>query len=133
MLPCRIGSHSLEAEIESLSGSEYLEVFHNTIKGSPYIDLNLETTVQNTCIKAIQAGIIKSAHDCSDGGLAIALAESCIAGGMGLVCDQEIRGRWDTALFGEMQSRIVLSLSPDKVESFQELALSMSILEVSEQ
>lgn len=120
-----IGSHSLEAEIESLSGSEYLEVIHNIIKGSPYIDLNLETVVQHTCIKAIQAGIIKSAHDCSDGGLAIALAESCIAGGIGLVCDQEIKGRWDTALFGEMQSRIVLSMSPDKVESFQELALSM--------
>ncbi len=120
-----IGSNTLEAGIGSLAGSEYLESIHNIIKGSPYIDLNLEANVQNTCIKAIQAGIIKSAHDCSDGGLAIALAESCIAGGMGLVCDQEIEGRWDTALFGEIQSRIVLSVSPDQIESFQELAMSM--------
>ena len=119
-----IGSNSLESGIESLSGSEYLEVIHNTIKGSPSIDLALETIVQDTCIKGIQAGIIKSAHDCSDGGLAVALAESCIAGNIGLVCDQGIKGRWDTALFGETQSRIVLSVSPDEIASFQELALS---------
>ena len=119
-----IGSTSLESGIESLSGSEYLEVIHNTIKGSPSIDLALETIVQDTCIKGIQAGIIKSAHDCSDGGLAVALAESCIAGNIGLVCDQGIKGRWDTALFGETQSRIVLSVSPDEIASFQELALS---------
>ena len=56
-----------------LGGSEYLEVMHNLVAGSPNLDLDLEKRVQETCLDMIRDGLIKSAHDCSLGGLAVAL------------------------------------------------------------
>ena len=52
----------------------------------PAIDIELESGVQRACRRAVREGVLRSAHDCSDGGLAVALAESCIAGGVGLNC-----------------------------------------------
>ena len=75
--------------------------------------------MQRACRRLATEGVIKSAHDCSDGGLAIALAESCIAGGLGVKCDAGTAlgtklaasgERWDAILFGEAQSRIIVSL-----------------------
>ena len=60
-----------------LDGSEYLELRHGLVRGKPAIDLDLEKRVQRCCLDAIRRGIIKSAHDCSEGGLAVALAEFC--------------------------------------------------------
>lgn len=97
----------------SLGSSEYLDLICNIVKGSPYLDLSLEKRAQRCCREAIKQGIINSAHDCSDGGLAVALAESCIAGSLGFTGDSLVsRGRLDVALFGEAQSRIVVSVFP---------------------
>ena len=106
-----------------LAGSEYLELKHSLVRGKPSIDLDLEKRLQACCLKAIRRGIISSAHDCSDGGLVIALAECCLAGGIGFIGqDWQFRGRIDAALFGELQSRIAVSVGPEKVKQLEELA-----------
>lgn len=97
-----------------LAGSEYLEVMHGLIAGKPFINLGLEKRVQRYCLSLIKEGIIKSAHDCSDGGLAIALAECCLAGDVGFRGGWGIQGRRDAALFGELQSRIIVSVAPTR-------------------
>ncbi|MBE0481836.1 MAG: phosphoribosylformylglycinamidine synthase subunit PurL [Dehalococcoidia bacterium] len=105
-----------------ISASEYLELVHGKVGGMPFIDLDLEKKVQQCCLEAIRAGIIRSAHDCSDGGLAVALAESCIAGGMGMRGKWKTNGRLDAELFGEEQSRIVVSVSPPSAKALRALA-----------
>jgi len=97
-----------------LAGSEYLEVIHELIAGRPFINLDLEKRVQRCCLSLIKEGIIKSAHDCSDGGLAVALAECCLAGDVGFKGGWVIQGRRDAALFGELPSRIIVSVAPTR-------------------
>ena len=114
------------ATVQDLAGSEYLQVMHGLTAGQPSIDLELERRVQEVCRQAIADGLIRSAHDCSDGGLAVALAESCILGCIGFrgVLDA---ARWDTTLFGEKQSRIVVSLDSADVPKLAELARSRGV------
>ena len=95
---------------ESLAGSEYLEIVHGLVAGQPRIDMEMEMAVQRACRRAVAGGLVSSAHDCSDGGLAVAVAESCIAGEIGFSGNLDESERWDAALFGEEQSRIVISL-----------------------
>ena len=112
----------------SLGSSEYLELVHGIIKGNPYIDLELEKRLQRCCLEAIRRGILNSVHDCSDGGLAVALAESCLANGLGFVShDWRIEGRLDAALFGEAQSRIVVSVAPKSAWKLERLAARWQI------
>jgi len=105
-----------------LGGSEYLATIHGEVLGAPpRCDLDLEKKVIDSLLQAIRAGAISSAHDCSDGGLAIALAECCIAD---LECQSgaeiDLSG-WGAipnrcVLFGETQGRIVVSSSaPERV------------------
>ena len=106
-----------------LGGSEYLELVHGLVRGLPSMDLDLEKRVQRCCLEAIQRGFIKSAHDCSDGGLAVAIAESCIAGSVGFRGQGwKMKGRVDETFFGEVQSRIVVSISPASVTKLERLA-----------
>ncbi len=108
---------------EGLGGSEYLELVHGLVKGAPAIDLDLEKRVQFCCLEAIRHGFIKSAHDCSEGGLAVAIAESCIVGNIGFKeTGWKVRGRLDKSFFGEIQSRIVVSVSPDSVAKLNRIA-----------
>ena len=67
-------------------------------------------------------GLVKSAHDCSHGGIAVTIAESAIIGGLGVTVPASLTGRWDACLFGESQSRIVVSVESAKVDGFLELA-----------
>ena len=106
--------HAIHGDPADLSASEYLHVVHGLTAGRPRIDLDLEVAVQRACRRLIREGIAESAHDCSDGGLAVALAESCIAGNVGFRVDFAVTGRWDATLFGERQSRIIVSLPPDR-------------------
>ena len=105
-----------------LGGSEYLEVMHDLVAGSPSLDLNLEKSVQETCLGLIRAGLVKSAHDCSLGGLAVALALCAIKGGKGFQGELEDDLRWDARLFGEPQSRIVVSLNPEVLDEVEKVA-----------
>jgi phosphoribosylformylglycinamidine synthase subunit PurL len=106
-----LGVDALRGDAADLAGSEYLKLFHDgLIAGRPKIDLGLEVQVQKLTLAAARAGLLASAHDSSRGGLAVALAESCLAGGRGLDArDVAIEGRLDAALFGEALSRIVVS------------------------
>jgi len=110
-----------------LGGSEYLKVIHGLVGGlPPALDLDLEARVQRACLRAIREGLIRSAHDISDGGLAVALAEACFGGpgGEGLVgaVIELAPGRLDGLLFGEEQSRIVISFDPTKASRLREVA-----------
>ena len=108
---------------EEIGGSEYLKVFHNLEKGlPPQIDLSLEKSVQEVCRESIKAGIISSAHDCADGGLAVTLAECCITGKKGAKVEINTKIRNDALLFGETQSRIVISLPEKNLDSLKEIA-----------
>jgi phosphoribosylformylglycinamidine synthase subunit PurL len=101
----------------TLGGSEYLAVVHQTVAGMPpVVDLELEKRVQQICRDGIQQGWVRSAHDCAEGGLAIALAESCISGDRGAdlrlpVPDDALR--WDHILFAEGGARIIVSVAAE--------------------
>ncbi|MCX5686675.1 MAG: phosphoribosylformylglycinamidine synthase subunit PurL [Candidatus Omnitrophica bacterium] len=101
-----------------LSGSEYLYLVHRIKKGNPQIDMKKEKAVQEACLEAIESGIVNSAHDCSEGGLAVALAESCISNKdrmLGAAIKLDGNTRKDAALFGEAPSRIVISINKNKL------------------
>ena len=116
---------------EELGGSEYLKLIHGLVKGTPpWIDLKLEEAVQNCCLEAIDRGILRSAHDISDGGLAVSLAECCIGGpdrplGVRIETHEMIRG--DALLFSESPSRIVVSLEEKNLARLQELAAELRV------
>ncbi len=134
----------------SLAASEYLAVIHQTIAGKPpVVDFALERRVQAACREGIHQGWVRSAHDCAEGGLAVALAECCISGKLGARCQvsgEQVSGvrcqvpenelvatstpetynlrpetylRWDESLFGEGGARILVSVSPDTVAAWE--------------
>jgi phosphoribosylformylglycinamidine (FGAM) synthase-like enzyme len=116
-----------------VGGSEYLAAEHGKEAGRPpTLDLALEKAVQETVRRAVQEGILSSAHDCSDGGLAVALAESCMmhdapAGGpaaawIGAAVRVPFPLRKDFVLFGEDASRIVVSLPASALPRLEALA-----------
>ncbi len=111
------------ADASALAGSDYLEAIKGIVAGRPKIDLALEKRVQRCCLSAIREGLIQSAHDCSEGGLAVALAECSIIGGIGFKGSlPKAQARVDAALFGEAPSRIVLSVKPTDAEKLEGLA-----------
>ncbi|HET7393189.1 MAG TPA: phosphoribosylformylglycinamidine synthase subunit PurL [Candidatus Binatia bacterium] len=116
---------------EELGGSEYLKFIHNTVKGTPpWIDLKLEQAVQSCCIEAIERGILHSAHDVSDGGLAVALAECCIGGPekpLGVRTEMREMIRADALLFSESQSRILVSMEEKDLSQLQEIASRFAV------
>jgi len=123
-----LGANRLTARASDLAGSEYLNTIHDLVKGRPRIDLTLERRVQALCRALIADGTAKSAHDCSDGGLAVALAECCIlgdssvggSGSIGFVASDGFKDsvptRWDAALFGEAASRVLISVAFEEVD-----------------
>ena len=103
-----------------LGGSEYLRTIHDITQGPiPHLNMELEIGVQELCLEAIKKGIIKSAHDLSDGGLAVNISESLVgsASGLGAKLNVVRKLRNDELLFGECQSLIVVTLEePDLYE-----------------
>jgi phosphoribosylformylglycinamidine synthase len=109
---------------EELGGTEYLATIHGVVAGRPpACDLNAERRAIDALLEAIAEGVVSSAHDCSDGGLAVALAECCIAdksAPMGANADLGSIGNLSSraAFFSETQARYVISSSaPERVES----------------
>jgi phosphoribosylformylglycinamidine synthase len=112
---------------DELGGSEYLKTIHGRKQGkAPALDLKLEKSVQKTALEAIDKGLAKSCHDCSEGGLAVALAECCISNPQNeLGCTVTLGKsgkRKDALLFGESQSRIIVSVAPKQAQKFLALA-----------
>ena len=122
-----LGASAVQGEAASLAGSEYLEVVHGLVAGQPAVDLSLEARVQRCCLRLIQEGILRSAHDCSEGGLAVTLAESAIQGGHGFRGSFNCHGRWDAALFGEAASRIVVSLAGSSMAALERVCREESV------
>ncbi len=113
---------------DDIGGSEYLSVVHGLTSGdAPYMDLDEELAVQKVCLAAIRAGLVHSAHDVSDGGLLIALAESSLHAQLGADIQLDASGRLDAQLFGEAQSRIVVSVTPDDLAELVRLATDSGV------
>ena len=108
---------------DELGGSEYLKVIHGLVAGdAPRIDLAREKALQDTLVAVAAAGLAKSAHDCAEGGLAVALAECAIAGRTGarVHLDEAIAAA--PLLFGEAQGRAVVSCAAADVDRLLALA-----------
>ncbi len=118
--------------LQGLGGSAYLQVVHGRKTGTPPpCDLPKMKRLHDALLAFIRSGWVKSAHDCSEGGLAVALAESCISQQIARetprligatidlnnpACGAELQARLDALLFGEAQGRIVVSASPADAE-----------------
>ena len=122
-----LGADAVVARPQDLAGSEYQEAVLGQVRGRPVINLALEHRVQQACRTAVSEGLLRSAHDCSDGGLAVTLAESCIPGGIGFTGAFQVEGLWAGCLFGEAQSRIVVSLRPADLSRLQEVAAAEGV------
>ncbi|WAL59698.1 phosphoribosylformylglycinamidine synthase subunit PurL [Thermocoleostomius sinensis] len=120
----------------TLGGSEYLATLHHTVAGMPpIVDFELERQVQSVCRDGIRQGWVRSAHDCAEGGLAVALAECCMSGNKGaeVVLGSRESGigsreelapnlqspRWDWLLFAEGGARILVSVSPENQQVWE--------------
>jgi len=119
---------------DELGGSEYLFTLHGLEEGDcPALDLERELNVQRLTLAAIRRGLVVCAHDCSDGGLAVALAEMSIAGEMGASielpaeCEASPRTRLDSLLFGESQGRIVVCVARENLETLQTMARRIGV------
>jgi phosphoribosylformylglycinamidine synthase subunit PurL len=100
-------------DVEDIGSSHYLtKICKVKASQAPYFDLDMEFNVQQTLQGIIRKKLIHSAHDISDGGLFITLLESAMAGNKGFEIMTAIDKRTDAFLFGEGQSRIVVSLNP---------------------
>jgi phosphoribosylformylglycinamidine synthase len=108
-----------------LGGSEYLAVMHGKVAGTPpAIDLKREAALQSLVVKLIRDAVVESAHDCSEGGLAVAIAEctfdtdGCIGAEVNVARADIAHGfAVNATLFGESASRIVVSASPERAEA----------------
>ena len=114
----------------SLGGSEYLWALHRQLAGVlAQLDLGLERRVQAAVRAAVSAGLVSAAHDCAEGGLAVALAESAITGRDAIGCDVAMggAGRPDHLLFGEGPSRVIVAVEPAQQREFEALMAESAI------
>jgi len=118
-----------------LDGSEYLKITHGLVRGRPAaVDLCRERVLQSLLVEAARDGLLRSAHDCADGGFAVTLAECCVesAGGGARVelpatAEQDDGFSLVRALFGEAPSRVVVSVSDVERDSLLERANAVSV------
>ncbi|MEH2320678.1 phosphoribosylformylglycinamidine synthase subunit PurL [Nostoc sp.] len=108
----------------TLGASEYLATIHSTVAGKPpRVDFDLERRVQKVCREGIRNGWVRSAHDSAEGGVAIAIAECCIAGKLGAEINLEIApmqlNRLDEVLFAEGGARILVSVASEQQEIWE--------------
>jgi phosphoribosylformylglycinamidine synthase len=115
----------------SLAASEYLALAHTLEAGRPAaVNLKAERALHDAVRAAREAGFIVSAHDCSEGGLAVALAECCItapAGAIGARIALDAGGRLDALLFGEAPSRIIVSTPAENRARLETLLRGMDV------
>ena len=126
-----LGVAHVDGDPSSLAGSELMAMAEDSVAGQPALDLDLERRLQRLCRRAVAEGVVRAAHDCSEGGLAVALAECSILGGVGVAVDAsalaDAGGRWDAALFGEAQSRVLVALPPGNVPALEALAVEEGV------
>ena len=114
----------------SLGGSEYLWARHRRLAGRlASLDFEAERRVQRAVRAAVSAGLVTAAHDCSEGGVAVALAESCVTGREVMGCEATLvtADRTDLALFGEGPSRVVIAVEAPRAREFEGLMAESAI------
>jgi phosphoribosylformylglycinamidine synthase len=124
----------LGTSANELGGSEYLKTIHGLVRGRPpALDLGREVALQRFIVDAIAQGLIRSAHDCAEGGLAITIAECCFDTAVGALADLppvdvDVAEFCDVAtLFNESASRVVVSTDPQAAERLVKLAENRSV------
>ncbi|MCZ7555469.1 MAG: phosphoribosylformylglycinamidine synthase subunit PurL [Bacteroidia bacterium] len=114
-----------------INGSEYLASWHGIVGGdAPFLDLDQEKRLHAALLAAIRAGLLHSAHDVSDGGLAVCLAECCLTSPskLGTVVSLPVNDlRKDALYFGESQSRAVVSCDSARVDELLALAAAHGV------
>jgi phosphoribosylformylglycinamidine synthase len=118
-----------------LGGSEWYAMHGYIGNGVPRVNAEKAKALYNALSGAIRKGLVASCHDCSDGGLGVALAESAFAGGLGMSVDLVLVpssgiDRDDALLFSESQSRFVVTISPAVKESFENFMKGLSVSHV---
>jgi phosphoribosylformylglycinamidine synthase len=114
-----------------LGGSHYYKIHGQLGANVPKVDFETAPKIANKICSAIADGLIVSCHDCSEGGLAVALAEMAFAGGFGIEAD--LRGlprsedclRTDAQLFSESNSRYIVEIEPENYDAFASLCLNL--------
>jgi phosphoribosylformylglycinamidine synthase len=120
----------LGENLEELGGSEYVRVCHDFEGGAPpAMDLEREKRLHEFLLEAMDAGLVRSAHDLSEGGLAVALAECAFHGARRTGCEVDLADtlRSDALLFGETQSRIVITCRPASLGRLLETAAARGV------
>lgn len=119
---------------DELGGSEFLKEIHGLVKGiPPEMDLQKELALQQSLLKAIQNEYLNSAHDISDGGLLVAIAESLLKSGLGAYIDiSKPKARLDALLFGESQTRIVCSINKANLEKVKKIFHGLALEVIGE-
>jgi phosphoribosylformylglycinamidine synthase len=119
---------------DAVGGSRYLQIVHGLKTGlCPRMDLEKENNLYQFLIQGADQEIFQSAHDCSDGGFAVALAECCFTGATheqnarGVKVSLPGQGRPDGRLFGEAQSRVIVSCKPAHSGQLEKLAQSLGV------
>jgi phosphoribosylformylglycinamidine (FGAM) synthase-like enzyme len=120
---------AVDAEVE-FGSSEYAKEILGAVWGyPPALDLEREATLQRALVAVIQAGLAESAHDCADGGLAVALVESALAAGVGFSVQlPKQKTPLEFALFAEDASRVVLSCDPAELVRIQQIAEEFGVI-----
>ncbi|MGZ3912918.1 MAG: phosphoribosylformylglycinamidine synthase subunit PurL [Flavisolibacter sp.] len=119
------------AQKNDIQSSEYLHKIRGVeYAPAPFFDLEAELALQRKLAELITAGVIVSAHDISEGGLFVTLCESGFTGDLGFTLRTPGEGRKDVFLFGEAQSRVVVSVAPDRFEAFENLVRDLPYAEV---
>ena len=122
-----VGAERPDLPAASLGATEFLEVEHGLVAGRPGLDLEAETRVQAFVRAAIERRLLLSAHDVSDGGLAVAAGESCILGKVGADLQLDSPARADAVLFGEAPARVVVSVDPKDLSAFNAAATEAGV------
>jgi phosphoribosylformylglycinamidine synthase len=113
----------LGEDFEEIGGSEYLALEHDIVAGKiPALNIDTEINLQKTLLELIDKGIINSAHDISDGGIMVSLAECCIINKenpIGANVTIPVKTREDFSFFSESQSRVIVSIDPKDKDMFE--------------
>jgi phosphoribosylformylglycinamidine synthase len=113
---------------EELGASEYLRLEAGIFGKSPSLDLEKEAALHGFCLEAIKNGLVKSAHDLSDGGLVVSIVESAIAGNLG--AEITLEGNLLVQLFSESQSRALITINPKNKDAFEKLAKDIKLTKI---
>jgi len=116
-----------DTDAGDIGGSEFQRTCIGLVTGTPPIlDLDRERRTNEVVLRAVGDGLLKSAHDLSEGGLAIAIAEACLLGGIGARCDgvEQESPEW---LFSESQARFLVSCEPRNVPRLRDVAKDLGV------